>query len=141
MLVIFRLCTKRSHAPKYSEVEFLGYHMKVLAFARLLHSHCRQNTSFAIFFEIDNGEWHSHLHSHNFDEGILFQSNPISLNGQVCHTSHISSMETYPIPKVFLSKQTRVHLPWVSVTITKSLALIKWTDWRLMRHSLRKKTS
>ena len=61
--------------------------------------------------EIDKGEWRGHLHSHKFDEGILFQSNPIFLNGRVCQNSHISSTETYPVPKVFLPKQTRVHAP------------------------------
>jgi len=91
--------------------------------------------------EIDKGEWCNHLHLDNFNEGILFWSNPIFLNGWVCHTRHISSPETYPIPKVFLPKQTRVHAPWVSVTITESLMLIRWEDWRLMRHSSHKNTS
>ena len=125
---------KGLHAPRYSET-FLGYDMKAL------HPRCRQNASLAMSTEIHKGEWRGRLHSHNFDEGILFQSNPIFLNGQVCQTSHISSVETCLIPKVFLPKQTRVHAPWVSVTITESLALIRWMDWRLMRHSLRKKTS
>ena len=112
------------HGHRYSEVEFPSYHMKALVFARLLHPRCRQNTSLAMSTEIDEGEWCGRLHSHNFDEGILFQSNPIILNGQVCQTSHISSAETYPIPKVFLPKQTRVHAPWVSVMssrITRAL--------------------
>jgi len=99
---------KGLHAPKYSK-KFPGYHMKAL------HPHRKKNASLAMSIEIDNGEWRSHLHSHNFDEGTLFYSNPIFLNGWVCQTSHISSAETFPIPKVFLSKQTRVHAPRVSV--------------------------
>ena len=80
------------------------------------------------------------LHSHNFDEGILFQSNPIfQMDGSVRLVIYPLA-ETYPIPEVFLPKQTRVHAPWVSVMSSESLALIRWTDWRLMRHSLREKT-
>ena len=90
--------------------------------------------------KINKGEWRRRLHPHNFDEGVLFQSNPIFLNGQVCQTSHISSVEIYSIPKVFLSKQARVHAPWVSIMSSESLAFIRWTDWDLMRHSLREKT-
>ena len=123
---------KGLHAPKYSE--------KFPDYQRLFHLCHRQNTSSAMSAEIDKVEWRRRLHSHNFDEGILFQPNPIFLNGRVCQTSHISSAETYYIPEVFLPKQTRVHAPWVSVMSPKSLALIRWTDWGLMRHSLRERT-
>jgi len=99
---------KGLHAPNYSK-KFPGYHMKAL------HLCCRQNASLAMPTKMDKGEWRGRLHSHNFDEGILFQSNPIFLNGRVCQTSHISFAEICPIPKVFLPKQTRVHAPWVSV--------------------------
>ena len=107
---------KGLHAPRYNEVELLGY-----------PSICRQNIC-----SVRKGI--------PFDGGILFQSNPIFLNGRVCQTSHISSAENYYIPKVFLSKQTKVHAPWVSVMSFESLALIRWTDWGFMRHSLHEKT-
>ena len=87
--------------------------------------------------EIDKGET---IHSHNFDEGTLFQPNPVFQSRMGVQTSHISLAETYPIPEVFLPKQTRVHAPWVSVMSPESLALIRWTDWRLMGHSLCEKT-
>ena len=95
-MIALCLHAKRLHAPRYSE-KFPGYQ-------RLFHLGHRKNTSSAMSTEIDKGEWRRRLHSHNFDEGILFQPNPIFLNGRVCQTSHISFAETYPIPKVFLLK-------------------------------------
>ena len=86
--------------------------------------------------EIDKDEWRRRLHSHYFDEGILFQSNPLFQSRTGVQTSHISLAETYPIPKVFLPEETRVHAPWVSVMSSELLVLIRWMDWRLMRHSL-----
>ena len=86
--------------------------------------------------KIDKGET---IHSHNFDEGILFQSNPLFQTRMGVQTSHISLAETYPIPEVFLPKQTRVHAPWVSVMSPELLALIGQTDWGL-RHFLRENT-
>ena len=58
--------------------------------------------------EIDKGET---IHSYNFDEGILFQSNPLFQSWTGVQTSHISLAETYPILEVFMPKQTRVHAP------------------------------
>jgi len=123
---------KGLHALRYSE-KFPGSQ-------RLFYLNHRQNTSSVMPTEIDKGEWRRRLHSHNFDEGILFQPNSIFWNGRVCQTSYISPAETYPIPKVFLPKQTRVHAPWVLAISFESLALIRRTDWGLMRHSLCEKT-
>ena len=122
------------HAPRYSEVEFPGY-----------PSICRQNICFigkGLPFQVTpqfadktfvlSGKAY-------LNRGILFRSNPIFQNGWVCQANHILSAETHPIPKVFLSKQARVHAPWVSVMPSESLILIRRTDWGLMRHSLREK--
>ena len=126
---------KGLHAPRYSEVEFRGYPSickKNICFVRKglpftgYPSICKQNICF-----IAKGL--------PFNRGILFRSNPIFLNGRVCQPV-ISFMETYPIPKVFLSKQARVHAPWVSIISSESLVLIRRTDWGLMRHSLHEKT-
>ena len=94
------------HAPKYSK--------KILRLPWKFHPRSRQNASLVMSTEIEKGEWRSRLHSHTFDEEILFQSNPIFLNGRVCQTSHISFTETYFIPRVSLPKQAKVHALWVS---------------------------
>lgn len=87
--------------------------------------------------EIDKGET---IHSHNFDERILFQNNPLFQSRTGVQTSHISLAETYPILEVFLPKQTTVRAPWDSVMSPESLTFIRWTDRGLMRHSLCEKT-
>ena len=48
---------KGLHASRYNEVEFPGYHMEVLALARLFHLRSRQSTSLALSIEIDEDEW------------------------------------------------------------------------------------
>ena len=136
---------KGLHAPRYKiklqghlffyrqNICFIRKGNPLSGYQRLFYSQRKQNISSAMSTEIEKGET---IHSHNFHEGILFQSNPLSQSRTGVQTSHISLAETYLIPEFFLPKQTRVHAPWVSVMSSESLVLIRWTDWGLMRHSL-----
>jgi len=67
---------------------------------------------------------------HNFDKRILFQSNTL-FQSRMEYGGHIPLAETYPIPEVFLPKQTRVHAPWVLViSPNHSRSSGRWTgDW------------
>ena len=104
----FTCMRKGLHAPKYSE-KFPGYQESFICIEdKMLPQRCLSKQTKV------NGT--DAFHSHNFNEGILFQSVPIFLWGRVRQTSHISLAEIHSIPKVFLPKQTRVHAPWVSVT-------------------------
>ena len=135
-MVSFHFHAKSLHAPRYSEVEFPRLPLNL----QTKHLFYRERPTFSGYPSICKQNICSNGKGLPSNRGILFRSNPIFVNGWVCQTSNISSAETYPIPKVFLSKHTRVHAPWVSITTTESLAFMRWTDWRLMRHSLRKKT-
>jgi len=134
-MVTFHFHAKILHAPRYSEVEFPRLPLNL----QTKHLFYQERPTFPGYPSICRKNIRSIGKGLPSNKGILFRSSPIFLNRWVCQTSHISSMETYPIPKVSLSKQARLHAPWVSVLTTESLVLIRWTNWRLMRHSLCKK--
>jgi len=62
--------------PRY-RIEFRGYPsiwkgLPLSGYQRWFYLRYKQNTSLAMSIEIDKGEWRRRLHSHKFDEGILF---------------------------------------------------------------------
>ena len=125
-LVAFHLLTRGLHAPRH-RIEFRGY-----------PSICEQNICFVRkglpftgYPSICKENICSIRKGIPSNIGILSSLIPFSYTDG-CQTSHISFAETYPIPKVFLPKQTRVHAPWVSVMATKLLAFFRWKDSRLI---------
>ena len=88
------------HAPRY-KIKFQGHllfyrqnicfirkGLPLSGYQRLFYSHRKQNTSFAMSTEIDKGET---IHSHKFDEEILFQSSTLFQSRTGVQTSHIFS--------------------------------------------------
>jgi len=88
-LLLFTCMRKGLHAPRYKtesqghllffrqNICFIRRGLPLTGYQRLFYSHRKQNTSSAMSTEIDKGEWRRRVHPHNFDKGILFQSNPL----------------------------------------------------------------